>query len=135
MSGQKQYGAYEEKTFSFKDDPKSTVTVREASWKSDLERSKLWAGTELVYDDAQVGETKQITHVSRAEVIATEIYLTFTDSTLLGQDGEKLFTPGMNKRFFMAALGQLPSALVYEWHEFVREVMPDWGMKSKNEED
>lgn len=131
---QKMYGAYPTEKFTFKDDPDTFVEVRQANFAEEMERSKLLTTGKMSWREGGQ-EVTQHQEVSVAQIRAKDIYLTYVDSNIQGEDGKPLFKDSMREAKFMKVLGLLPAELILEWHDFVIQVNPDWAPGGKSEEE
>jgi len=103
-----------------------TVTIKQARAREEAIRDQLWSKTvreSRAGDEA--GTSREIFELPMAELVFTEIWLTFTDSTLK-RKGKILFTPAMTRSQFKGVYDTLPVPLLREWRKAVLEVNPQW---------
>lgn len=115
----------------------TTVTIRQATQGQHGERQALFSTLERKWSEAEPDHVSLIQHLSSAELMRLEVWLTLLGSNLLDEDGKSLVFPSkqdkngdtrldMTRRQFDDAWARLLPDIAVEIHDKVLDVNPLW---------
>jgi len=123
-----------DKKYSNDGDP-TTVTVRQARKKQDIERQAYFDTMRREWDSAEPDKVALVTNIGLQALMQLEVWLTLCECNLLNVDGSVLFPSkqednepvlAMKRSEFDKAWGALPGDIADEIHAKVLEVNPVW---------
>ena len=133
------------RTFQLAESPEVEVTVRQASEDENIQRADLFAKSERIFGDDEVGEVRVKQEYNRRKLHRKEAYLTLASiSNLTDENGDELFkvketkngtsiSKGMKEAEFNEAWGLLPATITEEIVGFVHAVNVTWDPDHKGE--
>jgi hypothetical protein len=124
---------FDGKEYAFEKAPDCWVRINASTWKEDAERDILLSKGQ--WEVRKDGSRSRKGDYAQTELIEKELQLTFGGSNIvLPGETDPLFKDDMSSDKFSQALSRLPSQMVLEWWDAVRDVNKGWDPKWSEEE-